>query len=383
MSEEKNNNLNKVKESVRKITGEESKIIAVPIELIHFVGDRDSRCNTQKALFLAQLIYWSDKSVRTDKYVYKTYKEWAKETGLSSSQIASYAKEFERLGFLNRKLKKANGNPTIYYKIEMDVFLNLFKEFLENRYSNNLNNGIEETEESLTENTTEITTENTTDNPDTLSNSTTALCDVSLPEDKSSKTEENVNVNVSKANASVAGSQQEAEGKEEKITLPADFSPNLEYQYRAVISFYNKSPREVTEKFINYYKDKTVQMSPSDWNNKWWEWMRTEKPFIGYEEQLKNENNKIILKVMNMIYGYVCGQSKKIIHVDAIYRAGKSPDVTKRVSEETIDDCLKRLVDREYLACLKEVYYFSLKEYLNSEEWRIATVAEAEELGLA
>ena len=152
MAKDKNTNLNRVCEFITQTTGEAAKTIAVPIELIHFVG------KPQKAVFLAQLIYWSDKSVRPDKFIYKTRKDWKKETGLSGAQIGKFTKEFKCAGFLDTKVKKADKNPTVHYKLDIDKLLISLSEFLTKRNGKNCSNEIEESDESLTESTTENTT---------------------------------------------------------------------------------------------------------------------------------------------------------------------------------------------------------------------------------
>ncbi len=71
-------NSDKLQACIITATGDEkAKVIAVPWDLIHFVGD------TKKGVLLAQLIYLSDRGKRKDGYVYKTYDEMTEATGLS------------------------------------------------------------------------------------------------------------------------------------------------------------------------------------------------------------------------------------------------------------------------------------------------------------
>src|SRR4051794_33518401 len=104
MSKAVKGNMGKICNVIEQNTGAPAKVIAVPSELIHFVG------NTQKAVFLAQLVYWSDKATRKDGYVFKSRREWETETGLSSNQIERYTKEFKKKKFLNTKKLKAYGS---------------------------------------------------------------------------------------------------------------------------------------------------------------------------------------------------------------------------------------------------------------------------------
>lgn len=58
------------------------------------------------AMLLNQVIYWSDRTKRTDGYFYKTYPEWYEELGLSEYQIRNGIKKLESMGWVKTKLKK-------------------------------------------------------------------------------------------------------------------------------------------------------------------------------------------------------------------------------------------------------------------------------------
>jgi hypothetical protein len=76
------------------------------------------------SLFLSQLLYWTDKAKDKEGWIYKTYAEWHKELWLSKYQVASIVTRINNLypdrnsdNIIETKLKKANGAPTIHYRI--------------------------------------------------------------------------------------------------------------------------------------------------------------------------------------------------------------------------------------------------------------------------
>jgi hypothetical protein len=135
---------------MKEVLGEKNTI-AVPRLFCKAMGDLSG------GVFLSQLIYWCDKGSRKDGFIYKTAKEWTEETFLSSYEISKARKKLEAEGILETKLKKANGNPTIHYKLLQKPFVDwLFKFFI--KESEIIDNGKLNIEESLTKTTSKITT---------------------------------------------------------------------------------------------------------------------------------------------------------------------------------------------------------------------------------
>ncbi|HEY0428911.1 MAG TPA: hypothetical protein VGC76_14110 [Pyrinomonadaceae bacterium] len=368
MAEEKNGNQDKVKRVIEMITGEEAKVIAVPSALIHFVGSKTSRNKTSKAVFLSQLIYWSDKGARKDGFIFKTHREWYEETGLSSNQISSYTKEFKGLDFIDTKLKKAHGCPTIHYRLKLDVFIESFAEYMQNGFVNNSRNQDEETDDSLTENTAQSTAENSLSNKMVISN------------EEKEKREESGNVKgaVSSSNGNTDFNQNSARPNlEEKIPLPSDFVPTLDNQYQAVRDFPYKSPAYITQKFIKRYQDRKVKMTASEWQDKWVDWILTERPMhLSDTEILRQEGNTILNKVCDEIFRFTYKLEKKVFHRDEIVEAIKD-----FYCENTVDEILKYLTDSKDLGH-KNDYYFNLAECNRSSEWKSDVAKEWRELGL-
>ena len=129
----------------------QANILTIPRPFVDFMGNLDG------ALFLSQVLYWSDRG--RDGWFYKTYAEWQEEICLSEYEVKKAVKKLVDLGVLETQVRKANGNPTVHYHLDFDAFSESFLNFLQKRKPTN--SGIEsrESEESLTETTTETTTD--------------------------------------------------------------------------------------------------------------------------------------------------------------------------------------------------------------------------------
>ncbi|MFH1628684.1 MAG: hypothetical protein ABIE47_08170 [Pseudomonadota bacterium] len=128
---------------IKEISGQNNSI-TVPRIFVKWTRSLDA------ALFLSQLLYWSDKGKSEDGWIYKTYREWQEETCLTEYQIRKSARLFtgwkpknpdekkqekddreERFGnFLKTKVKKVNGTPTVHYLIKRKAFMDRFLKFL-------------------------------------------------------------------------------------------------------------------------------------------------------------------------------------------------------------------------------------------------------------
>jgi DnaD/phage-associated family protein len=132
----------------------QNNVITVNIAYVDFTGDIET------ALFLSQVIYWTDRTTRKDGFFYKTDEEWREEIRLSRYAIRKARKKLEEMGILETKVKKANGNPTVHYRLDKQRFVESFISFLRNQKNENANSNEPkcEREFSLTETTTEINT---------------------------------------------------------------------------------------------------------------------------------------------------------------------------------------------------------------------------------
>ena len=151
----------------------QQRTINIPVLYLELLEDYNT------AVILNQLIYWSDRSSRTDGYFFKSYKEWAEEVFLSQYQVKKSIDKLKKLGLVETKLKKSYGSPTLHYKVDMEEISKWIIKKLDNRISRNLINDYEETSYYLTKNTTKNTTENTTHHTENNLNT-----DNSKPKDK-------------------------------------------------------------------------------------------------------------------------------------------------------------------------------------------------------
>lgn len=143
-----------------------NNVIPIPVIYIQITEDYPS------AALLNQMIYWSDRTNRKDGYFYKSYNEWFDELHLTEYQVRRATKKLKSFGFVETALKKANGAPTLHYKVDTKEVSEWILKKLKNGNLRNLGMDSEETKESLTEITTETTTEITS--KDILSPSSTA-----------------------------------------------------------------------------------------------------------------------------------------------------------------------------------------------------------------
>lgn len=137
-----------MKEFIKRVSGQEN-VLTIPLIYVDLTGDLNT------ALILNQSIYYTSITKRKDGYFYKTYKEWERETSLTQYQVKKSVDKLKNMEIMQTKLKKANGSPTLHYKIDMSKLQNWIIKKLNNGNQRNLIMDSEETNESLTENYTE------------------------------------------------------------------------------------------------------------------------------------------------------------------------------------------------------------------------------------
>ncbi|RIJ64158.1 helix-turn-helix domain-containing protein [Rummeliibacillus sp. POC4] len=120
------NNSDGIKQLISTITGEENYYFTVNRILVKFMDSLEG------GIFLNQLIYWSDRSIRSDGFFYKSAKEWYEEIHLSEYHINKHIKRLREAGIVETKKLKANGAPTIHYKLNIDALYSTLESFLKN-----------------------------------------------------------------------------------------------------------------------------------------------------------------------------------------------------------------------------------------------------------
>lgn len=108
------NNYNSIRDLLKNFSGQDN-VITVPKIYIKFTGDMTT------AILLNQIVFYSDKTNRSDGFFYKKYDDWQAEICLSERQVRHSAKKLVNLGVIETRIMKANGNPTVHYKLNYDV----------------------------------------------------------------------------------------------------------------------------------------------------------------------------------------------------------------------------------------------------------------------
>ena len=147
---EKNNLRKNMFDLVAQLCGQ-NNLLTIPRFFIDFMGSLDG------ALFLSQMLYWTGKGNNPDGWIYKTFNEWEEELTLSKYKINKARQTLEGMGALETTIKKANGNPTVHYRLKRKELEEALVKFLNTRSLKNLTNHESETLQSLTETTTETT----------------------------------------------------------------------------------------------------------------------------------------------------------------------------------------------------------------------------------
>jgi hypothetical protein len=121
---------------MKSLTGQEN-ILTIPRSLIEYTGSKDS------ALFLSQLIYWSDKGHDPEGWIYKTIPQWKDELDLSRYAVDKARKLLIKKDVLECKVKKIPGstNTSFYYRLDIEKFVKSYIEFIEKRSENRMDTG--------------------------------------------------------------------------------------------------------------------------------------------------------------------------------------------------------------------------------------------------
>ncbi|MCC2413996.1 hypothetical protein NST14_30430 [Bacillus sp. FSL W8-0519] len=148
-------NYNTIRTIISQISGQEN-IVVVPKLFIKLTGDLTT------AVLLNQIVFYSDKSKRTDGFFYKSHKEWQEEICLTKRQVSYSTAKLKEMGLVDTKLMKANGAPTLHYKLDYDKLVDWIVTNCNNGKSQNVTMDSNNMSQSLTENTTENTTKKKT-----------------------------------------------------------------------------------------------------------------------------------------------------------------------------------------------------------------------------
>jgi hypothetical protein len=357
---------------IKNATRENLKYVTIPLELFEYAGE------TQKAVFLARLIYLSDKGSKPNGFIWKSFPEWKKEIGLSQSQVERIVVDFQdRRGILiAKKMMAASGNGnasnTWHYKLLMNKFLADFKKFLAVRNQKNLQFEPEETSASITKNTIIKTTDISLYEEDNF------YPDEENQEEDQDATEENDTDDsiASDSDLDFDDSPSLSPASEQRlISIPAYFEPTLENKVWAMTNFPHKSIKQVTDKFHGFYlKNENVVKELNEWQMEWRKWVTTERQFGVNREVVEDEHFAITLELLNVVWNFFTEPkhnfgSRKLTFfvvppkaVDDYFCVDR--DFDKKSIEEAVDELLQQ-------GCLAKYFdwYYNKELYKESSQW--------------
>jgi len=91
-------------------------VLSFPRAFIGFTG------SIEGAILLSKIIQHQEHSGQDGGRLFKTYADWEKELGLSKYKVSGLSAEMRGKGFLETRVKRANGNPTVHYFLDRNEF---------------------------------------------------------------------------------------------------------------------------------------------------------------------------------------------------------------------------------------------------------------------
>ena len=107
------NKYNEIRSMLTQLSGQD-RIVTIPKLFIEMTGD------LAESILLNQIVFYSDKSKRTDGFFYKSNKEWSEEVCLTQRQVRYATTKLVEKELIETKLFRVNGAPTVHYKIRFD-----------------------------------------------------------------------------------------------------------------------------------------------------------------------------------------------------------------------------------------------------------------------
>jgi hypothetical protein len=152
---------------IKSMTGQ-GNVLTIPVLFTKKLNN-----DLNAAIFLSQLIYWSDRGKHGGGWIYKTYKEWQEELCLSRRKIDRAREKLTKLQLLETRVKRANGAPTVHYRVNSKNLVEWICSRSKNGFEQNEQNDLRNTSKISTE-TTKKTTPEKNDNYDGCRTSPTA-----------------------------------------------------------------------------------------------------------------------------------------------------------------------------------------------------------------
>src|SRR6185369_16822029 len=90
------------------------------------IGDQNA------GLMAVRLLHWFPKSKKAGGWVYKSWRDWNAECNLSQAQVKRvHGKGFLELIGIERTIMKANGTPTVHYRLDENILVEKLAKFLD------------------------------------------------------------------------------------------------------------------------------------------------------------------------------------------------------------------------------------------------------------
>jgi hypothetical protein len=225
---------------LKKFVGQ-SNVLTAPVAFVRYTGSLDC------AVFLSQVIYWTDRS--EDGWFYKSYSEWEIEICLSEYEIRKNCRLLKNKGILITKLKKVNGAPVVHYRLNEAVFSESILKFLQNPICKDSESNPELVKNAIRTNSTNLDTEKTSE---------------SINKDYQRLPSKNTYTDQQRANprADTRGSR-----------LPDDFCLNSSMREWAVLNTPHVNADDSLVEFVDYWRGVPGQRGkkldwPATWRNR-------------------------------------------------------------------------------------------------------------------
>lgn len=115
----------------------------------------------EEAIFLQQLLYWSDKGGREDGFIYKTKKDWEDETYLTRRQQDRIVTKFKEIGIIETAVIKIKGATILHYKVNEEKVQNVLLGKYKMHFPESTKSAFQESTKGAFPPITESTTEST------------------------------------------------------------------------------------------------------------------------------------------------------------------------------------------------------------------------------
>jgi len=383
MNDNKLSNFDRVRNLIINATNK-SKSIIIPLDLIAYAGE------TQKAVFLAWLIYLSDKGRKPNGFIWKSYPDWEKETGLSKAQVERIVKDFrDKRNIIETKKmlaasKNGNASNTWHYKLLMGNFLKDLDSFLLTRSEKDLGLEPEETDYSITDRHSDrhnIDTSNIT----LYENHIEGNLKPEEEEKQDSKKEiEDIDnlrdigaeSGIKDFDLDIIDGCSASASPSPASSLSEQFEPTLANKVWAAKTFPFKSQKLMTEKFIDFYKEKKHIHRDSDgWQKDWRKWVQRESPQRGIDSDIiENQAQEIENQLLNWVYDFVSRVSQGFFSKNISFHIVPPKVFKEYFCDENnfewqyIEEALEYLVENNFLSKYFDCYYDLIK-YKENPEW--------------